>query len=156
MRPFWLPDDLLDRGPLATVPQRPEARHAAEPPRKTVIFHEEREKRWENERRAQERSRLLVERRNARRVIPSDVPYHLSGQRAPEASGVDFAGTWSPSSLWFPLLRRRPTSCCSLFEKNIFAIVFMIQTCRIQNPDTPRAGRVGAAHGGAAGRGGAG
>ena len=28
--------------------------------------------------------------------------------------------------------------------------------CRIQNPDTPRAGRVGAAHGGAAGRGGAG
>ena len=31
-----------------------------------------------------------------------------------------------------------------------------LTTCRIQNPDTLRAGRVGAAHGGAAGRGGAG
>ena len=31
-----------------------------------------------------------------------------------------------------------------------------VYNCRIQNPDTPRAGRVGAAHGGAAGRGGAG
>ena len=35
--------------------------------------------RWENERREEELSRLLIERRNARRVIPSDVPYHLSG-----------------------------------------------------------------------------
>ena len=32
----------------------------------------------------------------------------------------------------------------------------MFCTCRIQNPDIPRAGRVGAAHGGAAGRGRAG
>ena len=39
-----------------------------------------------------ERSRLFIERRNARRVIPSDVPYQLSGQRVLEASGVDFAG----------------------------------------------------------------
>ena len=30
------------------------------------------------------------------------------------------------------------------------------QTCRIQNPDIPRAGRLGAARGGVAGRGGAG
>ena len=34
--------------------------------------------------------------------------------------------------------------------------IFFCLICRIQNPDTPRAGRVGAAHGGAAGRGGAG
>ena len=33
-----------------------------------------------------------MERRNAHRVIPSDVPYHLSGQRVLEASGFDFAG----------------------------------------------------------------
>ena len=33
-----------------------------------------------------------MERRNAHSVIPSDVPYHLSGQRVPEASGIDFAG----------------------------------------------------------------
>ena len=32
----------------------------------------------------------------------------------------------------------------------------LICACRIQNPDTLRAGRVGAAHGGAAGRDGAG
>ena len=33
--------------------------------------------------------------------------------------------------------------------------IIIITTFRIQNPDTPRAGRVGAAHGEAAGRGGA-
>ena len=93
VRPLWLPDDLPDRGPLATVPQRPEVRRAAEPPHRAAFRRqEEREERWENERREQERSRLLIERRNARRVIPSDVPYHLSGQRVLEASGVDFAG----------------------------------------------------------------
>ena len=32
-----------------------------------------------------------MERRNAHRVIPSDVPYHLSGS-ALEAFGIDFAG----------------------------------------------------------------
>ena len=47
---------------------------------------------WERHRQDQERSRLLMERRNAHRVIPSDVPYHLSGQRVLEASGFDFAG----------------------------------------------------------------
>ena len=31
VRPLWLPDDLPDRGPLATVPQRPEVRRAVEP-----------------------------------------------------------------------------------------------------------------------------
>ena len=31
-----------------------------------------------------------------------------------------------------------------------------VESCRTQNTDKPRAGRVGAAHGGAAGRGGAG
>ena len=93
VRPLWLPDGLPDRGPLATVPQRPEVRRAVEPPHRAAFRRqEERGERWENERRAQERSRLLVERRNARRVIPSDVPYHLSGQRVLEASGVDFAG----------------------------------------------------------------
>ena len=35
---------------------------------------------------------MVIERRNARRVIPSDVLYHLSGQRVIEAFGVDFAG----------------------------------------------------------------
>ena len=34
--------------------------------------------------------------------------------------------------------------------------VAFCSTCRIQNPDIPRAGRVGAAHGGGAGRGGRG
>ena len=32
---------------------------------------------------------------------------------------------------------------------------FVKSTCRVQNPDIPRAGRDGAAHGGTAGRGGA-
>ena len=93
VRPLWLPDDLPDRGPLATVPQCPEVRRAAEPSHRAAFQRQkEREGRWENERRAEERSRFLVERRNARRVIPSDVPYHLSGQRVLEASSVDFAG----------------------------------------------------------------
>ena len=48
--------------------------------------------------------------------------------------------------------------CCFSFEiheKQLFdkaAIEKYIITCRIQNPDIPRAARVGAAHGGAAGR----
>ena len=40
-----------------------------------------------------------MERRNARRVIPSDVLYHLSGQRVLEVSGVDFAGNVVTSEL---------------------------------------------------------
>ena len=74
VRPLWLHDDLPDRGSLATVPQRSEVRRAAELPRRAAVrLQEEREKRWESERRAQERSRHLVERRNARRVKSSDV-----------------------------------------------------------------------------------
>ena len=75
MRLLWLPEDLPDRGPLATVPQRSEVCCAAELPHRAAFRRlEEREKRWENERCEQERSRLLIERRNVRRVIPSDVP----------------------------------------------------------------------------------
>ena len=44
----------------------------------------------------------------------------------------------------------RPARTYLQVQANVF------YTCRIQNPDTQRAGRVGAAHGGAAGRGGAG
>ena len=143
VRPLWLPHDLPDRGPLATVPrlplpdvrlpiatrpQRPAhgqdravedgslvarrgavevgtfvarsstgrtvpagppRRQAVEPPRRAALRRqEEREEMWERQRRDQEHSRLLEERRSADRVIP----YHLSGQRALEASGVDFAG----------------------------------------------------------------
>ena len=46
------------------------------------------------------------------------------------------ATSWSPSSLRFPLLRRRPTSCCSLFEKNIFATVYInkLFACLIKIP----------------------
>ena len=39
---------------------------------------------------------------------------------------------------------------------NLLGMPCWSKACRIQNPDIPRAGRVGAAHGGAAGRGGAG
>ena len=97
VRPLWLPDGLPDRGPLATVLQRSEVRHSAEPPRRTAIrLQEKREEKYDNDRRVHdmraERSRLLIERRNARCVIPSDVPYHLSGQRVLETSSVDFAG----------------------------------------------------------------
>ena len=93
VRPLWLPDDLHDRRSLTTFHQRPVVRRAAEPPhRATFRRQKERENRWENERREQEHSRLLIERRSARRVIPSDVYYLLSGQRVLEAFGVDFAG----------------------------------------------------------------
>ena len=93
VRPLCFPGDLSDRGPLATVPQRPEVRHAVEPPHRAAVRRQkEREERWEKERRDQERSRFFIERRNARRVIPSDIPYHLSGQRVLGASGIDFAG----------------------------------------------------------------
>ena len=85
----------------------------------------EREERWETERRDQERSRLIIERRNARCVIPSDVFYHLSEQRVLEAFGIDFAGNVVIPD-FPPLPRRRPTSCCFLFEKNLFAIEFLI------------------------------
>ena len=53
---------------------------------------EERDEKREKERRDQERSRLLIERRNSHRVILFDIPCYLSGQRVIEASGIDFAG----------------------------------------------------------------
>ena len=113
VRPLWLPHDLPDRGPLATVPRlplpevrlplatvprhpdvpqatAPLRRQAVEPPRRIALRREEeREEMWERQRRDQERSRLLEERRSALRVIP----YHLSGQRVIEASGFDFDGS---------------------------------------------------------------
>ena len=58
MRPLWLADDLPDRGPLATVSQRPERRRAAERLHRAAFRHQkEREKRWENERREWENLR---------------------------------------------------------------------------------------------------
>ena len=87
VRPLWLPDAEAppDRGPLATVSIAPPAvRRAAEPAHRTAFRQQEmREEKWEKERRDRERQ----ERRRA-----TDIPYHLSGQRVLEASGVDFAG----------------------------------------------------------------
>ena len=87
VRPLWLPavEDLPDRGPLATVSLAPPVvRRAAEPAHRTAFRQQEmREERWEKERRDRERQ---VRRR------ATDVPYHLSGQRVLEASGIDFAG----------------------------------------------------------------
>ena len=42
------------------------------------------------------------------------------------------------------------------FRLGIKGLISITCTCRVQNPDIPRTGRVGAAHGRAAGRGGAG
>ena len=94
VRPLLLADGLPDCGPLAICPQRREVRHAAEPLRRAAIRqHEERKKRGENvhEVRA-ERFRPLIERPNAGRVIPSDIPHHLGVQRVLEPSCVDYAG----------------------------------------------------------------
>ena len=87
MRPFWLPaaEGPPDRGPLATVSLAPSAvRRAAERAHRTAFRQQEkREEKWEKERHDRERQ----ERRCA-----TDNPFHLSGQRVLEASGVDFAG----------------------------------------------------------------
>ena len=41
------------------------------------------------------------------------------------------ATSWSLSTLLFPFLRRRPTSCNFLFEKNIFAIMILLLTSKL-------------------------
>ena len=41
VRPLWLADNLPDREPLATVPQRPEFRRAVEPPHMAAFWRQE-------------------------------------------------------------------------------------------------------------------
>ena len=60
---------------------------------------------------------------------------------------------YQPVFLWFT---RGTTSALRSWLLTNVPSPFAILTCRIQNPNIPRAVRVSAAHGGAAGRGGAG
>ena len=74
------------------------------------------------------------------------------------------SGTRSDLSSWLltsgttPICLCKPFSCKTCLGIRELSVQFHINTyiytCRIQNPDTPQAGRYGAAHGGTAGPGG--
>ena len=75
---------------------------------------------------------------NVKNVVATDTPYYMSGLRVLEAAGVDFGGRVvvlellsradSGLALAAPAVSsgNMTTSCCFLFEKNIFAIELMI------------------------------
>ena len=74
------------------------------------------------------------------------------------------AGSYTQSRIAFEMPPPQKYICIHIYIYiyiQLFCLYFYTKyyiscICRIQNPDIPRAGRVGAAHGGAAGRGGAG
>ena len=83
-------------------------------------------------------------------------PMQTDGGTKPAVDNRFIRRTRSPLCSW--LLTRVSTSFCLCKPFTCKACPGMMfnMTCRIQNPDTPRAGRVGAAHGGATGQRGAG
>ena len=116
VRPLWLPHDLPDRGPLATVPRlplhevhlplatvprRPDVPQAADPPRRQAPEPPRRlaspSLRRAALRRQEEREEVMESQRRdqersrlfeERRSAHRVIPYHLSGQRVLEASSV--------------------------------------------------------------------
>ena len=91
----------------------------------------------------------------ARFLVLKDCPPVLSIGRLAQQHGFQFH--WKAGKAWYVASDGRRHECrVKNFVPHPHASPCSLTTCRIQNPDTLRAGRVGTAHGGAARRSGAG